>query len=222
MNNLARRTAIGFIQLIIGLIIFLFVPAWSIDFWQAWVYLFIFGTSVALIFAYLYKNDPKLLERRLDRTEKTKSQKQIQPYIFITYICIFVLPSLDHRFSWSNLSFLTVMAGDALVVFGYYIVFIALKENTFAASIIAVAPDQKVISTGPYAVIRHPMYSGAIVLLLGTPLALGSWWGLLIFIPITFAIVWRLIDEEKFLSQSLPGYKEYCQKVRYRLILFIW
>ena len=218
MNDLARKTIIGFIQLIIGLGVMLFVPAWTIDFWQAWAYVFVFGASVVLIFAYLYKNDPKLLERRLNRTEKEKSQQGIQRYIFITYIAVFILSSLDHRFLWSDVPFSVVMAGDVLVALGYFIIFIALKENMFAATTIEVAPDQKVIATGPYAVIRHPMYSGGIIMLFGTPLALGSWWGLLIFIPITFLIALRLLDEEKILSQSLSGYREYCQKVRYRLV----
>ena len=222
MNNLARKTAIGSIQLIIGLGILLFVPAGTIDFWQAWAYLFIFGTAVVLINTYLYKNNPKLLERRLNRVEKEKSQKWIQFYIYMTYISVFILSSLDHRFLWSDVPFSIVMAGDILVALGYFIIFIVLKENPFAASTIEVPPDHKVISTGPYAIIRHPMYSGAIVMLLGTPLALGSWWGLLIFIPITFIIAWRLFDEEKFLSQGLSGYREYCQKVQYRLVPFIW
>jgi len=222
MNNLARKTIIGFIQLIIGLWIMLFVPAWTIDFWQAWVYLFIFGTSVALIFAYLYKNNPRLLERRLNRTEKEKSQQRIQLYIFITYITVFILSSLDHRFLLSDVPLLVVMEGEVLVALGYLIIFIALKENPFAATTIGVTSDHKVISTGPYAIIRHPMYLGAIVMLFGTPLALGSWWGLLMFIPITFIIAWRLLDEEKFLLQGLSGYKEYGQKTRYRLAPFIW
>jgi protein-S-isoprenylcysteine O-methyltransferase Ste14 len=222
MTDLARKSIIGFIQLIIGLGVLLFAPAWTMDFWQAWVYIFIFGTSVVLIFAYLYKNDPKLLERRLNRTEKEKSQKRIQLYIYMAYISVLILPSLDRRFLWSDVPFLVVMVGDVLVALGYLIIFFVLKENTFAATTIEVTPDQKVVSTGPYAVIRHPMYAGAIIMLLGTPLALGSWWGLLIFIPITFIIAWRLLDEEKFLLQGLSGYKEYCQKTRYRLAPFIW
>ena len=136
----------------------------------------------------------------------------------MTYIGVFILSSLDHRFLWSDVPFLVVMAGDVLVALGYLIIFIALKENMFAATTIEVTPDQKVIATGPYAIIRHPMYSGAIVMLLGTPLALGSWWGLFMFIPSAFTIEWRLLDEEKILSQSLSGYREYCQKVRYRLV----
>lgn len=222
MNNLLKKTIIGFIQLIAGLGIMLFVPAWTFDFWQAWIYLFIYATAIVLILVYLYKNDTKLLERRLNRAEKEKNQKGIQLCIYITYIGVFILSSLDHRFLWSHVSFSVVMSGDVLVAFGYLIIFIVLKENAFAAATIEVTPDQKVISTGPYAIIRHPMYSGAIVLLFGTPLALGSWWGLLAFILITFFIVRRLLDEEKFLFQSLSGYKEYCQKIRYRLLPFIW
>ena len=222
MNTLAKKTFIGFIQLIIGLGVMLFVPAGTIDYWQAWVYICIFGASVVLIGVYLYKNDPNLLERRSNRKEKEKSQQGIQLYIFITYIAVLVLPSLDHRFLLSDVPLLVVIAGDVLVALGYFIIFLVLKENSFASTTIEVTLDQKVIATGPYAIIRHPMYSGAVVMLLGTPLALGSWWGLLVFILITYIIVWRLLEEEKFLAQSLSGYKEYCQKVQYRLLPFIW
>lgn len=222
MNTLAKKTFIGFIQLIIGLGVMLFVPAGTIDYWQAWVYICIFGASVVLIGVYLYKNDPNLLKRRSNRKEKEKSQQGIQLYIFITYIAVLVLPSLDHRFLLSDVPLLVVIAGDVLVALGYFIIFLVLKENSFASTTIEVTLDQKVIATGPYAIIRHPMYSGAVVMLLGTPLALGSWWGLLVFILITYIIVWRLLEEEKFLAQSLSGYKEYCQKVQYRLLPFIW
>jgi protein-S-isoprenylcysteine O-methyltransferase Ste14 len=219
---MAKKTIIGFIQLIVGLGVLLFVPAGTMDFWQAWAYLSVFGTSVVLIFAYLYKHDPKLLERRLNRTEKEQSQKRIQLYIFITYIGTLVLPSMDHRFLWSDVPFKVVMAGDGLVALGYCLMFFVLKENTFAAATVEVVGGQKVISTGLYSVIRHPMYAGGIITLLGTPLALGSWWGLLMFIPSVIIIVWRLFDEENLLSQSLSGYKEYCHKVRYHLVPFIW
>ncbi len=222
MDNLIKRTIVGSIQLITGLGIMLFAPTWTFDYWQAWIYLFIFGSSVALIFIYLYKNDSKLLEGRLKRTEKEKSQKQVQFYIYFLYITLFVFSSLDHRFLWSNVPFLVVIGGDVLVSLGYLIIFIALKDNTFAAATIELTSDHKVISTGIYALVRHPMYSGAIVLLLGTPLALGSWWGLIIFFLITYAIKVRLLDEEKFLSQNLTGYSEYCQKTQYRLMPFIW
>ena len=225
MNKFAGKTVLGFVKLIIGFGILLLAPAGTLDFWQAWVYLFVFAASASLITAYLWKKDPKLLERRLNagfRAEKEKSQKLIILFIFLVFIVAIIFPALDRRFSWSDVPLSVVIAGDVLVALGFLITFIALKENSFAAATIEVAPDQKVISTGPYAIVRHPYYSGALVMTFGTPLALGSWWGLLMFIPMTFSIVWRLLDEEKFLSKSLYGYKEYCQKVQYRLVPFIW
>jgi protein-S-isoprenylcysteine O-methyltransferase Ste14 len=114
------------------------------------------------------------------------------------------------------------VAGDVLVVLGLLIVFFVFKENTFTSAIIEVGTEQKVISTGPYALVRHPMYIGGLVMLLGVPLALGSWWGLFTIIPITIVIVWRLLDEEKFLIKTLSDYSEYRNKVRYRLVPFIW
>ncbi len=133
-----------------------------------------------------------------------------------------VLPSLDHRFFWSAVPLTVVAAGDLLVALGFLIVFLVFKENTFTAATIAVTPDQKVVTTGPYAVVRHPMYTGALVMLFGTPLALGSWWGLLMFVPMVLTIAWRACDEERFLLNNLSGYKDYCQTIRYRLIPFVW
>jgi protein-S-isoprenylcysteine O-methyltransferase Ste14 len=114
------------------------------------------------------------------------------------------------------------LAGDVLVVLGFLVVFFVFKENPFTSATIELAPDQQVISTGPYALVRHPMYAGALVMLLGMPLALGSWWGLLVIVAMMPALLWRLFDEEKFLSRNLPGYVEYQTKVRYRLIPLVW
>jgi protein-S-isoprenylcysteine O-methyltransferase Ste14 len=115
-----------------------------------------------------------------------------------------------------------VIAGDILTTLGFLVVFLVFKENTFTAATIEVAPNQKVVSTGPYAIVRHPMYSGALVMLFGTPLALGSWWGLLMLFPMTFTVAFRVVNEESFLSKNLSGYEQYCQTVRYRLAPFIW
>jgi protein-S-isoprenylcysteine O-methyltransferase Ste14 len=205
--------------------ILLLAPAWTLDYWQAWVYLLVFAASSALITAYLWKKDPKLLERRIRAgpgAENEKKQKLIQLQASFVFIGAMILPSLDHRFSWSAIPLPIVVAGDVLVALGFLIVFLVFKENTFTAATISVVPDQKVVSTGPYAVVRHPMYSGALIMLVGTPLALGSWWGLLMFIPMIFTIAWRARDEEQFLCKSLSGYKEYCQIVRYRLVPFAW
>jgi protein-S-isoprenylcysteine O-methyltransferase Ste14 len=213
------------VLLIVGLGILLFAPAWTFDFWQAWVYLFIFGASSALITAYLWKNDPKLLERRVaagPAAEKSLTQKLIQLFASLAFIGMMVLPSFDHRFSWSHVPLSLIIAGDILVALGFLIVFLVFRENTFAAATIEVVTDQKVISTGPYSLVRHPLYGGALLMLFGTPLALGSWWGFLIFILLVLVIIWRLLDEENFLSKNLQGYAEYSQRIHYRLVPLVW
>ena len=159
---------------------------------------------------------------RVPTAEKQPLQQHIQAVAAITFIGFLVVPALDHRLAWSNVPLGIEIAGDALVALGFFSVYLVFKENSFSAATIEVATGQKVISTGPYAIVRHPMYAGALVMLFGTPLALGSWWGLLLLIPMTLVLVLRLLDEERFLAKNLPGYTEYCQSVRYRLVPYIW
>jgi protein-S-isoprenylcysteine O-methyltransferase Ste14 len=225
MSNLARKTVFGFAQLIVAMAIALFGPAWTLDYWQAWVYLFVFVGSAAIITLYLWRNDLSLLERRIDAgptAERQTLQKVIQAVAAITFIGFLVVPSLDHRFAWSRVPVALEIAGDVLVAIGFFIVFRVFRENSFTAATIEVSSEQKVISTGPYARVRHPMYAGALVMLFGTPLALGSWWGLLLMIPMTVVLVLRLFDEEKFLAKNLTGYTEYCRRLRYRLAPYVW
>jgi protein-S-isoprenylcysteine O-methyltransferase Ste14 len=203
----------------------LFGLAGSFNFWQAWVYSIIFIGSAATITLYLWNRDSELLARRVNAglgAEKERTQKIIQVFASILFLTILIIPSFDHRFGWSNVPPHIIVLGDILVVLGYFLIFLVLKENSFAASTIKLSPGQKVISTGPYSIVRHPMYSGALIMLFGAPLALGSWWGLLMFIPFTLILVWRLLDEEKFLFKNLQDYYEYCQKVRYRLVPLLW
>ena len=127
-----------------------------------------------------------------------------------------------HRFGWSPVPSYVSLAGDALIAFGFLLIFIVIKVNTYAASTIQIAEGQKVISTEPYSLVRHPMYAGALPPLIGVPLALGAWWGLFVLILFIPALIWRLLDEEKFLQKNLPGYTDYCQEVHYRLVPFIW
>ena len=225
VNSLAGRSILGFAQLLVFLGVALFAPAWTFDFWQAWLYLSVFIAASGLITVYLYKCDPKLLERRVKagpNAEKEKSQKLVQTLASLAFIGTLVIPSLDRRYRWSHLPLILVLAGNLLVILGFLAVFLVFKENTFTSATIEVAPGQRVISTGPYAIVRHPMYAGALVMLFATPLALGSWWGLAMFIPMSMVIVLRLLDEERFLRESLPGYTEYCREVRFRLAPFIW
>jgi protein-S-isoprenylcysteine O-methyltransferase Ste14 len=200
-HDLKIKTLFGLMQFIVIVGLCLFGPAWSFDFWQAWVYLIIFVVSEALITTYLWKKDPILLERRVEAgtgAEKEKTQKIIQLFAYILFLSILIIPSFDHRFGWSSVPLYMVIAGDILVALGFFIVFLALRENTFAAATIEVFTDQKVITTGPYGIVRHRMYIGGLIMLLGTPLALGSWWGLLIFIPITMIIILDFLRKKSF------------------------
>ena len=171
------------------------------------------------------KYDPDLLERRMKAgpgAEKQTSQKIIQATAMLAFVAAIVLPAIDHHFAWSAVPGYVAIGGDILVALAFLVIFFVFKENTFTSGVIEVAAGQKVISTGPYALVRHPMYSGALIMFLGVPLALGSWWGLLTLIPMTVALIWRLLDEEKFLARNLPGYSEYQQQVKHRLVPLVW
>jgi protein-S-isoprenylcysteine O-methyltransferase Ste14 len=225
MKSLNIKAFAGLLFLLLVMAAALFLSSWSIYYWQAWVFLGIFGISVFAITLYLVRKDPKLLERRVQAgpiAEKEKSQKIIQSLAQLAFIVIIVFPAIDHRFGWSATPLPAVLVGNVLVLFGLYIVFCVFKENTFTSATIEVGDGQKVISTGPYGRVRHPMYSGALIMLFGVPLALGSWWGLIAVIPIAAVIVWRLFDEESFLEKNLRDYLDYEKKVKYRLIPFVW
>jgi protein-S-isoprenylcysteine O-methyltransferase Ste14 len=133
-----------------------------------------------------------------------------------------VVPALDHRFHWSAVPDCVALAGDALVAFGFLIIFFVYRENTFASATIELAPEQKVISTGLYSRVRHPMYLGGLFLLVGMSLSLASWWGLAVLLLILPALIWRIFDEEEFLTKNLAGYAEYKNKVKHRLVPFVW
>ena len=225
MKNLTAQAFLGLVQLVALLAIFLFLPGWSFNYWQAWVFLIVFAISVFLITLFFLKKDPRLIQSRLKAgpvAEQQKSQKIIQAVASIFFILPFITASIDHRLGWSKVPTWAVFLGDVLVALGLYIVFLVFRENTFTSVTVEVQAEQKVISTGPYAVIRHPMYSGAFIMLMGIPLALGSWPALIFVFLLFAAIVWRLLEEEKFLAKNLPGYANYREKVRYRLIPFIW
>jgi len=225
VKELNKKALGGLLRLFVTLAALLFLPAWSLRYWQAWVFLCAFFAPILGITSYLMRHDPALLERRVDAgpgAEKERTQRIIQGLAAIAFFAVILLPSFDHRFGWSRVPAYVSLAGDLLVVLGLLVIFFVFKENTYASGTIEVGAGQKVISTGPYGRVRHPMYSGAIVMLLGLPLALGSWWGLLALVPFTLVILWRLLDEENFLARNLPGYSEYRSKVRYRLVPLVW
>jgi protein-S-isoprenylcysteine O-methyltransferase Ste14 len=225
MKSLNRKAFGGLLQLTVFLAAALFIPAGTLNYWQAWVFLVVFSIAVLAITIYLIKKDPQLLERRIKAgsgAETRHSQKIIQFFAAIAFIAIFILSALDHRFGWSVLPYYVVIVGDFLVALGLLTVFFVFRENSYASATIEIVDEQRLITTGPYAIVRHPMYSGAFVMLAGVPPALGSLWGLLAVIPIMLVIIWRLIDEEKFLQINLPGYSAYLSNVKCRLLPFIW
>jgi protein-S-isoprenylcysteine O-methyltransferase Ste14 len=225
LSKLAAKTTFGFANLILLLAIALFAPAWTFCFWQALLYLLIFASSSAAITLYLWKHDQGLLSRRVSAgpiAEKTRAQQIIQLFASVGFLAILVVPSLDRRFSWSRVPLWIVLAGDLLVALGFYIVFQVFCVNTFTSATVEVTERQTVVSTGPYALVRHPMYSGVLVMLFGTPLALASWWGLIGYVLMVAVIVIRILDEEKLLLASLSGYTEYVARVRNRLVPGVW
>lgn len=222
MRRPAMEALRGFLLLLGVSFALLFLPAWTFNYWQAWTYLAVLMASIGAILIYLVKNDPALLARRTNNAEEVASQKVIHFLVNLTFLAAELLPGFDHRFGWSAVPTYLVIAGDGLVALGMLIIFFVFRENSFTASTVQVAADQKVVSTGLYAFVRHPMYVGGLIFIFGVPLALGSWWGLLTFIPLIFVIAWRLVDEERFLVKNLAGYAEYRDTVKYRLIPFVW
>lgn len=225
MKNLLVRTFLGFIFLMVVMGLALFLPAGSLSFWQGWLYLGTFAICTILITLYLVKNDRRLLESRVQAgpvAETRKSQQIIQSFASLSFIALFILPGFDYRLHWSVVPPILSVIGAVIVAIGFYIVFLTFRENSFTSGTIEVAADQNVITTGPYALVRHPMYSGALLVVLLSPFVLGSWVAIPLPFPLIAVIIIRLLDEEKYLSANLKGYQEYCQKVHYHLIPGIW
>ena len=225
MNDVTRRALRSSLFGIPALAALVFIPAWTLAYWQAWLFIAVFVCASGALTVYLAIHDPKLLERRMNvgpRAEKEPAQKIIMVLATLGFIAMLVFPALDYRFGWSPVPASVSVLGDALIALGFLFTFFVFKENSYGASTIQIAEGQTVISTGPYAFVRHPMYAAALVMLLGIPLALGSWWGLFALLLILPVLIWRLLDEERFLRQNLPGYPEYQAKVKYRLLPFVW
>jgi len=204
----------------------IFIPAWTLDYWQGWAFFLTLASCTSLATIYIARTDKTLLASRLKigpKAETNVRQKIITAIGAPLFVSAIVIMVLDHRFGWSLAVPATMsIVGDILAALGILMYFLVVRENRYAAATVEVVEGQTVVSTGLYAVVRHPMYAGAVVVLIGMPLALASWWGL-VFIPLFIGLLaGRLLDEEAFLSRHLAGYRDYMQTVRYRLAPFVW
>jgi protein-S-isoprenylcysteine O-methyltransferase Ste14 len=216
-----RRSALS----VLALAALLFAPAGSLHFWEGWLYGFVFVAATTAMSIYFLRYDPALVERRMyvgPRAEQEPAQKIIMTIFSAEFVLLLALPGLDHRWHWSAVPVWLILAANAGVALSFGVFFVVLRQNSYAASTIRVETGQPVVSTGAYAIVRHPLYSGALLLLAFTPLALGSYWTLLVAIATVPALAWRLLDEERFLKRNLPGYADYCRVTRFRLIPGVW
>lgn len=203
-----------------GLVFFL--TAGGIDYWPAWVYMGVLVIPSGFVLFYLLRHDPELLKRRMRLSEREKEQKRLQTWGFPVYFASLILPGFDWRFGWSNVPVFVILAANLVVLLAYLFFFYVLRVNSYASRVVEVAEEQKVITTGPYAHVRHPMYVAIGLLYLLSPLALASYWALPAAALIPVILVFRIRNEEEVLVRDLPGYEEYRKKVRYRLIPGIW
>jgi len=223
------RTAIQLaVWAVVGLVlsgVMLFGPAGTFDYWQEWVFLAVFAVLTWIPSIYLLRKNPAALERRMragPAAETRVVQKILISVAFISLAVMIVLSVLDHRFGWSGVPAAVSLIGDVLVAIGLGIAMLVVIQNSYAAASVTVEADQNVVSTGLYGFVRHPMYVGSIIMMVGIPLALGSYWGLSLLVPGLMVLAGRIRDEEKLLEQQLAGYRQYTQQVRYRLVPHLW
>lgn len=214
----AAYFALGFILLALAL----FIPAGTLNYWEAWLYLAVLFGPVLVFGAYLARNEPELLERRLRTRETELRQRWIIRLALVGFVVAVLLPGFDHRFGWSDIPTWVVLLADLMILVGYGLFVYVLLSNHYASRVVEVEAGQPVITTGPYAVVRHPMYVAVLVMWLLMPVALGSWWAVLPMLVIIPVLVLRIQNEEEVLLRELPGYREYTAQVRYRLLPGLW
>lgn len=212
------RFGLGFL----GLGLLLFVPAGTLGYWQAWLWIATLALPMVFVLIYLMRNDPALMERRMRLRETQPTQKRVIQWGWVWLILAFTVPGLDQRFGWSHVPLAVVIAADVLMFLSYCLFIWVMRENSYASRVIEVAAGQKVISTGPYAFVRHPLYLAAMGIYLFAPLVLASYWAVIPSALIVPILIIRILNEEKVLTTDLPGYVDYLHTVRYRLVPRIW
>ena len=221
----AAQTAITSVLGIAAFALLLFVPAGTLNYWQGWVFVAVFVVATLVPSIYLARHDPEALKRRM-KAGPTNEHRPVQRVVialcFLLVPALMVIAGLDHRFGWSTLPVAVVVVGDVLVGAVLALSQWAVIQNGYAAATVTVEEAQPLVSTGLYGIVRHPLYVGALIMMIGAPLALASPWALTVLIPGLAALAVRIIDEEQLLTEQLPGYDEYVKKVRYRLVPGVW
>lgn len=205
---------------ILGGILFGVAGTWNYP--GAWILLGLFFAIAVGLFSYYLRKDPEFIRKRMDYREREKPQRVIITLSLIPYLGFFVIPALDVRFGWTPFSWGLIAAGCAVFILGYLALMAVFAANRYAARTVKIQEGQKVIDTGPYAIVRHPMYALVTPVYSGVSLLLQSPWGLLAIPLILAVLVARILNEEKVLRDGLPGYAEYMKKVRWRILPFVW
>jgi protein-S-isoprenylcysteine O-methyltransferase Ste14 len=223
--KLATQTVVSSLIAFAMFITLVFLPAGTFDYWQGWLFIALLVIASAGPAIYLGVKNPATLERRMrggPLAESRTAQKVASSGTLLSLPGVMVISALDHRFGWSSVPAEISLIGDVLVLVGVGISFLVIIQNSYAAANITVEADQKVVSTGLYGLVRHPMYVGMLIFLASTPLALGSYWGLVVLILGVIVFAFRIVDEEKMLEEELNGYIDYTREVQYRLVPHVW
>lgn len=221
-GTLLFRTIINFLMGVVMVGVLLFTPAGTFRFWNAWLFLALLFVPMLIIGIYLWIKQPDLLAKRLSSKEKESEQKQVILMSAVVFVAGFVVAAVDFRFGWSQLPIWLVVVASVLLVISYGLYAEVMRENAYLSRTVEVQENQKVIDTGLYGIVRHPMYSATILLYLSIPLVLGSIYSFLIFLMFPFVLAKRISNEETVLEKGLDGYTSYKQRVKYKIIPFIW
>jgi protein-S-isoprenylcysteine O-methyltransferase Ste14 len=224
VKTIPKMLVFGFVELVVfGLMLFL--PAGTFNYWQAWIFLAVVAVAAWAPSIYVLRTNPAAIHGRMrggPTAETRMAQKVVIACLYSSLAAMVVVSVLDHRFGWSAVPTAICFVGDVVVAVGLGVVALVIIQNSYAAATVQVQAGQKVVSTGLYGLVRHPMYTGNVIMLIGIPLALGSYWGLVFVLPGLIVLASRIRDEEKLLQEELTGYREYAQKVRYRLAPGMW
>jgi protein-S-isoprenylcysteine O-methyltransferase Ste14 len=224
VRTIPKMLVFGLVELVVfGAM--LFVPAGTFDYWQAWAFLAVVAVWAWTPSVYLLRTNPAALQDRMrggPTAETRMAQKVVIAGLYVSLAAMVVISALGHRFGWGRVPTAMCLVGDVLVAVGLGVVALVIIQNSYSAATVQVQAGQKVVSSGLYGLVRHPMYTGNVIMLIGIPLALGSYWGLVFVVPGLIVLGLRIRDEEKLLTEELTGYREYTQEVRYRLVPGTW